>query len=165
MQIHLKGWCYVMESGMKKVLVAVDGSDKSLEAADYAMSIANKEGAQLIILNVLDTEPWFYGQSANGWAAEDELRKVYADEILEREKILAKIKEKAEKINIQSKTEVLTYPQTTTTAAAIVNYAEKEKVDLITIGTRGRTGIRRMLLGSVASAVVTYAHCPVMVVK
>jgi nucleotide-binding universal stress UspA family protein len=87
------------ECGMKKALVAVDGSDKSLEAADYAMSMANKERAQLIILNVLDTEPWFYGQSANGWATEDELRKLYADEIVEREKILAKIKEKAEKIN------------------------------------------------------------------
>jgi len=51
------------------------------------------------------------------------------------------------------------------TAAAIVNYAETEGVDLITIGTRGRTGIARMLLGSVASAVVTYAHCAVMIVK
>jgi nucleotide-binding universal stress UspA family protein len=150
---------------MKKVLVAVDGSNKSLEAADYAISIANKEHAQLIILNVLDTEPWFYGQSAYVWATEGVLRKVYAHEILERDKILTKIKEKAEKINIQSKTEVLMSPQTTSTAAAIVNYAEKEKVDLITIGTRGRTGITRMLLGSVASAVVTYAHCPVMVVK
>jgi nucleotide-binding universal stress UspA family protein len=150
---------------MKKVLVAVDGSDKSLEAADYAMSIVNKERAQLIILNVLDTEPWFYGQSAYGWASEGELRKVYAHEIMEREKILAKIKEKAENINIQPKTEVLMYPQTISTAAAIVNYAEKEKVDLIIIGTRGRTGITRMLLGSVASAVVTHAHCPVMVVK
>jgi nucleotide-binding universal stress UspA family protein len=39
------------------------------------------------------------------------------------------------------------------------------KLDLITIGTRGRTGITRMLLGRVASAVVTYAHCLVMVVK
>ena len=56
------------------------------------------------------------------------------------------------------------YPQNISTAAAIVNYAEKE-VDLITIGTRGRTGITKMLLGSVASAVVTYAHCPVIVVK
>jgi nucleotide-binding universal stress UspA family protein len=110
---------------MKKLLVAVDGSDKSLEAANYAMSIANKEGAQLIILNVLNTEPWFYGQSAYGWATEYELRKVYAHEILEREKILAKIKEKAEKINIQSKAEVLMSPQTTSTVAAIVNYAEK----------------------------------------
>ena len=103
---------------MKKVLVAVDGSDKSLEATDYAMSIANKERAQLIILNVLDTEPWFYGQSAYRWATEDVLRKVYAQEILEREKILAKIKEKAEKLNIQSKTEVLMSPQTTSTAAS-----------------------------------------------
>jgi len=150
---------------MKKVLVAVDGSDKSLEAADYAMSIVNKERAQLIILNVLDTEPWFYGQSAYGWATEDEQRKVYAHEIMEREKILVKIKEKAENINIQPKTEVLMYPQTISTAAAIVNYAEKEKVDLIIIGTRGRTGITRMLLGSVASAVVAHAHCTVMVVK
>ena len=73
------------ECGMKKVLVAVDGSDKSLEAADYAMSIVNKEHAQLIILNVLNTEPWFYGQSAYRWATEDELRKVYADEILEKD--------------------------------------------------------------------------------
>ncbi len=62
----------------------------------------------------------------------------------------------------QSKTEVLMSPHTISTAAAIVNYAEK---DLITIGTRGRTGITRMLLGSVARAVVTYAYCPVMVVK
>jgi nucleotide-binding universal stress UspA family protein len=89
----------------------------------------------------------------------------YAHEISEREKILAKIKEKAEKINILPKTEVLMYPQNISTAAAIVNYAEKEKVDLITIGTRGRTGITKMLLDSVASAVVTYAHCPVIVVK
>jgi nucleotide-binding universal stress UspA family protein len=44
---------------MKKVLVAVDGSDKSLEATDYAMSIANKERVQLIMLKVLDTEPGF----------------------------------------------------------------------------------------------------------
>jgi nucleotide-binding universal stress UspA family protein len=128
------------------------------------MAIANKEDAQLIILNVLDTEPWFYGQSAYGWATEDVLRKVYAHEIVEREKVLTKIKEKAEKFNIQSKTEVLMSPQTTSTAAAIVNYAEKEGAELITIGTRGRTGIKRMLLGSVASAVVT-AHCAVMIVK
>jgi nucleotide-binding universal stress UspA family protein len=50
-------------------------------------------------------------------------------------------------------------------SAATVDYAEKEHIDLIVIGTRGRTGITRMLLGSVASGVVTYAHCPVLVVK
>jgi nucleotide-binding universal stress UspA family protein len=49
--------------------------------------------------------------------------------------------------------------------AAIVNYADREKADLIVIGTRGRSGVSRMLLGSVASGVVTYAPCPVLVVK
>ena len=49
--------------------------------------------------------------------------------------------------------------------AAIVEYAESHGVDLIIIGTRGRSGLKKMLLGSVASGVVTYATCPVMVVK
>jgi nucleotide-binding universal stress UspA family protein len=46
-----------------------------------------------------------------------------------------------------------------------VDYAEKNKVDLIVVGTRGRSGFTKLLLGSVASGVVTYASCPVMVVK
>ena len=49
--------------------------------------------------------------------------------------------------------------------AAIVNYSDHEKEDLIVIRTRGRSGISKMLLGSVASGVVTYASCPVVVVK
>jgi nucleotide-binding universal stress UspA family protein len=49
--------------------------------------------------------------------------------------------------------------------SAIVDYAERENVDLIVIGSRGRRGFKKMLLGSVASYVVTYAYCPVMVVK
>ena len=89
---------------MKKVLVAVDGSDKSLEAADYAMSIANKEHSQLIILNVLDTEPWFYGQSAYSWATEDVLRKVYSRDIGTR-KDTGQNKEKRCSLVINSLTE------------------------------------------------------------
>jgi nucleotide-binding universal stress UspA family protein len=52
-----------------------------------------------------------------------------------------------------------------TVAGAIVSYAEGEKVELIVIGTRGRSGIKNMLIGSVATDVVNYAHCPVMVVR
>jgi nucleotide-binding universal stress UspA family protein len=46
-----------------------------------------------------------------------------------------------------------------------VEYAEGKKMDLIVIGSKGMSGIKRMLLGSIASGVVTYAHCPVLVVK
>ena len=47
----------------------------------------------------------------------------------------------------------------------IVEYAEREKIDLIVIGTRGRSAFKRMLLESTASEVVIHAHCPAMVVK
>jgi nucleotide-binding universal stress UspA family protein len=64
--------------------------------------------------------------------------------------------------NIQIKTEVIA---STNTAGGIVDYAEDKDIDLIVIGTRGKSGFKKMLLGSVASGVVTYAHCPVLVVK
>jgi nucleotide-binding universal stress UspA family protein len=53
----------------------------------------------------------------------------------------------------------------TSVANEIVQYAEKDKINIIIIGSRGISGFKRMLLGSVASGVVTYAHFPVFVVK
>jgi nucleotide-binding universal stress UspA family protein len=50
-------------------------------------------------------------------------------------------------------------------ADSIVNYAESKKADLIVIGTKGRIGLKRLLLGSVASGVVTHASCPVLVTR
>ena len=50
-------------------------------------------------------------------------------------------------------------------ADSIVNYAESKKADLIVIGTKGRTGLKRLLLGSVASGVVTHASCPVLIAR
>lgn len=50
-------------------------------------------------------------------------------------------------------------------AAEIVDYVESNRIDLIVIGTRGRSGLKRLLLGSVESSVVIYAYCPVMVLK
>jgi nucleotide-binding universal stress UspA family protein len=47
----------------------------------------------------------------------------------------------------------------------ILDYAEENSVDLIVIGTRGSSGIKGLLVESVASHIVTYAHCPVLVVK
>jgi nucleotide-binding universal stress UspA family protein len=47
----------------------------------------------------------------------------------------------------------------------IIEYAESEDVDLIIMGTRGRSGFAKLLLGSIASAVVTYSPCPVMIIK
>jgi nucleotide-binding universal stress UspA family protein len=48
---------------------------------------------------------------------------------------------------------------------AIVNYAEDHDIDLIVVGSRGKSDLKRMLLGSVASSVVNYSSCPVLIIK
>lgn len=53
----------------------------------------------------------------------------------------------------------------TSIVSSILYYAEKENVDLIVVGTRGHSGIKKLLLGSIALGLVTYASCPVTVVK
>jgi nucleotide-binding universal stress UspA family protein len=80
----------------------------------------------------------------------------------EAQKYLDKITLKANEKNIQIITKIIA---STDTAGGIVDYAEDNNFDLIVIGTRGKSGFKKTLLGSVASKVVTYAHCPVMVVK
>ncbi|MGB7956509.1 MAG: universal stress protein [Candidatus Nitrosopolaris sp.] len=80
----------------------------------------------------------------------------------EGEKYLNKVKLNANEKNIQIKTEIIS---SINIAGGIVDYAEENNIDLIVIGTRGRSGFKKLLLGSVASHVVRYAHCPVMAVK
>ena len=48
---------------------------------------------------------------------------------------------------------------------SIIEYATRRNIDLIVIGTRGRTGLKRFLMGSVANGVVQHAHCPVLLVR
>jgi nucleotide-binding universal stress UspA family protein len=73
------------------------------------------------------------------------------------------VETKASSEGVSVKTEMLASP--TSVVPAIVDYAVKNQVDLIVTGTKGRSGFTKLLLGSVASGVVTYANCPVMVVK
>jgi nucleotide-binding universal stress UspA family protein len=47
----------------------------------------------------------------------------------------------------------------------MLEYVEEHNINLIVVGTRGRSGIKKMLLGSVASGLVTYASCPILVIK
>ena len=79
--------------------------------------------------------------------------------------VLNKIKVKADKLNLNSKVDVVMTPRTTNPSIALVIYSERNNIDLIVVGTRGRTGFKKMLLGSVAGGIVTYAHCPVLVIK
>jgi nucleotide-binding universal stress UspA family protein len=152
----------ITNTSFTKILVAVDGSNPSLDAADYAISLAEKYKAQLIILNVLDIHTVKQTSPSVIVAPTYGLKEVM-EVMREVQNWLDKIKKKADEKNIQSKVEIL--EEQNSVVGTIVNYAEREKVDLIIVGTKGRSGFKKLLLGSVAGGVVTYAHCPVLVSK
>lgn len=76
---------------------------------------------------------------------------------------MEKLRQKAEEKKVAFRSEII--EGILSAEATIIDYAESHNINLIVIGTRGRSGFSRVLLGSVASKVVTYAHCPVLVVK
>ena len=163
------------QTKFSKILVAIDGSEMSMRAAAYAIDIANikgkeEENVQLIGLTVIDLTNLsysFFATSSGYYEAEKlEVKRKEAQQLLDKVEKLA-VKENNttnNKANIQFKSEIIEDP-ISRVGSSIVDYAERENVDLIVIGTRGRTGFKKMLLGSTASGVVTYATCPVMVVK
>jgi nucleotide-binding universal stress UspA family protein len=158
-----------------KILVLVDGSQPSINAADRAIALAKKEkdNPQLLIALHVVFSRVGYAYSPEGVFGMDGLTTPNAmKEILENAKKEAQqwfdnIKEKINmdnnNNNIQLQPEVVV--TATSIVSAIVEYAKNKDVDLIVIGTRGRSGFKKLLLGSVASGVVTNAACPVMVVK
>ncbi len=154
----------------KKILVAIDGSQESISAADYAISIAKattitvaeKHSSELVLLHVMPSEVKFGHASGIFGVVPPE----HAEHMKqEAHKWFEKIRDKIDNTygNIAVSREVISTgasPQ-----AAIVEYAEKNDIDLIVIGTRGMSGFKKLLLGSVALGVIKYSHCPVLVVK
>jgi len=149
---------------IKKILVAVDGSKPSLDAAEYAIHLSEKHEAELTSLYVVCPDIR-YGSMEDALtpALPGPLKEIVMLAVERGQKHVDEVKQKASKTNISLTTDVII--SSTSVVKSIVEYAEEHKIDLIVVGTRGMSGIRKMLLGSKASGVVTYAHCPVMVVK
>ena len=139
---------------ISKILVAIDGSDESMDAADQAISLSKEYNAELYALHVIRADVDLFGPH--------ETSEFMTNMRNEGEKYLNKVKLKANEKNIQIKTE---FVSSMNISGGILDYAEENNFDLIVIGTKGRSGFKRLLLGSVASHVITYTHCPVLVVK
>lgn len=150
-----------------KIVVAIDGSEPSIDAAENAIVMAKRYDADLIALHVIPRGIRYeYSEDLKGPdISTTPLMGIVESHQQEAEEWFNKVREiaKKENNNIKLATEVVI--GTKSTVAEIVDYAADHKVDLIVIGTRGRSGFKKLLLGSVASGVVNYAHCPVMVVK
>ncbi|RMF89979.1 MAG: universal stress protein [Methanobacteriota archaeon] len=139
----------------KRILLPTDGSESAEKAAAHAIELARSAGAELVALYVIDTSSFVSLPETFMW---ENVRELLAEE---GEKALESVKRQARQNNVPVKTLL----KEGSPAREIVNTAEDEKADLIVMGTSGRTGLDRFLLGSVSEKVLRAAHTPVMIIK
>ncbi len=140
---------------IKKILIPTDGSEHSIHAAEYGISIAKIHNAQLTVVYVLDE------------VVIDRFTKVTEREDIERE-----LKTDGQRyVNyVLGLAQAAGIKATSLIAKGrpfeqIVHLANGLDMDLIVMGRYGRRGPERILLGSVAERVIEYSQCPVLVVK
>ncbi len=139
-----------------KVLVATGGSPWSNKAVEYAIGLAKDYGVNLIILHVItDTPPYFIAESGAS-----------LDNVLEGSeetgrRIIEEAARWAEEAGVRYETELAwgRIPE------VICRIARERHCDLIVVGSRGLTGFKRLMLGSISNAVAAKAPCPVLIVK
>lgn len=134
-----------------KILVVTDGSKYSQLAVDKAIEFAKSYGSHLSVLCVVDVTQEFFAQAPE--ALESLLKNARS--------LVEGIKERASAEGITADVAV----REGEPYKIIVEVAKKEEVGGIIIGSHGRTGLRRLLMGSVTAKVIGYAPCPVLVVK
>jgi nucleotide-binding universal stress UspA family protein len=136
-----------------RILLATDGSNNSLRAADQAIKLASTSNDAIIeIVYVVDFET----------AKRDTLK--YMDSVTieqERKKRIQLTEGKIEAAGVKSKSTILHGDPGQT----VVSYANDHSFDVVVIGSRGLNSLQEMVLGSVSHKVAKSAQCPVMIVK
>ena len=141
---------------MEKILVPYDFSDYAHLAFEKAAQMASKLNSKIILLTVIGPDINTSGMSLSR-----------AEELVDKEKakskeVLKKIIESKEYADLDISYEIV---HTSSSIEGIITFAGKNDVDLIVMGSHGRKGFRKLVLGSVASGVITKSNCPVMIVK
>jgi nucleotide-binding universal stress UspA family protein len=137
-----------------KILVATDGSQDALHAADVAGELATRFGSCVTLLSVYSPSP-ISNTDFGVYEVEDAIIRDVHAAVLSRTAAAF----------VKRDLEFEARQETGNPAAVIVNVAEQEHMDLIVVGRHGMGGLRRFLLGSVSDRVAHYAHCPVLIVK
>jgi nucleotide-binding universal stress UspA family protein len=143
---------------LSKILVAVDGSEMSLKAADYGIEFAKKYDSKLIVLHVIHIPA-----AGLMYTTESSFKQFIEKSKKESEEWFNIIRKKSKEREIEIKTE--TVEELYSIPGAIIKRAEEDNADVIIVGGIGKSGFKRLLLGSVATDVVRYSKCPVFVIK
>lgn len=139
---------------LKKILVPLDGSDNSFRALDVAIFLAKKSDSTITILYSISLFPSIEVQTIDPIKCQIEERK-FADSVFK----------KAELVCRQNKiraTKVITHGSP---GYMIVKYTKVNKIDLVVIGSRGRSAVKEVFLGSVSNYVLHKSPVPVLIVK
>jgi nucleotide-binding universal stress UspA family protein len=142
---------------IKSIIFPTDFSEGSSQALQYAVDLTKKYGAKLYVVHVI-----YDIAKATGWYVPHvSMDQMYKD-------IQEGAKKELERFGVEELGEVKNIERTVLTGVPheeIINFAKKNKTDLIIMGTHGRKGIDRILFGSTAAQVVRFAPCPVLTVR
>jgi len=136
-----------------KILLAVDGSDHSLKAAKLAGNLARLSGGTLQVITAYEELLSYLG--------EPNLSHAIAERTEKAEKVIAEATQEIGEIPGNCEAEILSGDP----AETILRVIEINDIDLVILGTRGRGGIKSLLLGSQSHKVVSAAPCPVLLVR
>ncbi|AAM31150.1 universal stress protein [Methanosarcina mazei] len=140
----------------KKILIATDGSETANEAADFGIGMVGCTGAKVYALYVIDTSPY---RSVS-------LDKIWSDEVLaEHEKEGRESTAYIERIGKAAGVEVECKVLKGNPADKIITFAEDNDMDMIIVGSLGKGGYERFVLGSVSEKIVRHSKIPVLVVR
>lgn len=138
-----------------RIVAATDFSEPAERACRLAAELARAHGAELVLLHVFVELPLYAETPATAVVqVYDEQRRWVQDELDARAKDAA-----AGDVRVRTRLETGSAPET------IAEVARRERADLVVVGTHGRTGLDRVMLGSVAERVVRVAPCPVLVAR
>ena len=142
---------------IKKILCATDFSEGSLNSLPYAVDLAKRYGAKLYLIHVI----YDVGRTSGWYVPHVSLDEMYKDMTKDAKAQL----EKSFVDEMRGFKDIEHVVLTGIPYQEISRFAEEKKIDLIVIGTQGRTGLDRMLFGSTAEQVVRHSPCPVMTVR
>lgn len=138
-----------------RILVATDFAESAERALAWGVQLARQHGAELILLHVYMDLPAYPEITAGQVEAIYEEQRRWIEEALERRARSARGE------GVRARAILRTGPP----ASTIAETATEEGADLLLVGTQGRSGLDRLIVGSVAERVVRLATCPVLVVK
>lgn len=142
---------------MKKILIPFDGSEFSQKAFEKGLEIAEKFESQLIVLTVIQSKI-----SDSAGISLERLQEIQDEEEDVATTLLKKLENQVNAKNVSFSMKIIHNPST---PDGIIVFAESNNVDLIVIGSHGRTGFRKLVLGSVTNGVLSHVKCPVLVTK